>query len=198
MTDNSRVVLVDMDGVLADFDRAVYETLMPTCPDIRLPTTSHRIRVQNPQYDAEIREVTSAPGFFRDLMPIRGALEGWQRLVDLGYHPRICSSPLVWHEACEQEKRAWLTQHLGPEAAAEAHIVQNKCECPGLALIDDIPELTCGPAPWPHIVFDHPYNRGSASPHRLHGWQDPNLGRILGKLISAEDEHLQPESQPHG
>jgi 5'-nucleotidase len=184
MTDNSRVVLVDMDGVLADFDRAVYEALWLECPDIQLPTTSHRIRLQNPKYDAEIRAVTSAPGFFRDLPPIDGALKGWERLVDLGYHPRICSSPLVSHQACELEKRAWLTEHLGSDVAAEAHIVANKCECPGLALIDDIPELTCGPAPWPHIVFDQAYNRSASSPHRLRGWRDPALEALLTKITS--------------
>ena len=183
--DNTRIVLVDMDGVLADFDRAVIEALRPTCPDIQPPTTSHRIRSQNPQYEAEIRQVTGAPGFFRDLKPIDGAFEGWQRLKDLGYHPRICSSPLVWHTQCEQEKRAWLTAHLGPDVAEEAHIVQNKCTCPGLALIDDIPALACAPAPWPHIVFDHPYNRAAPSPHRLHGWHDEALPKLLREIAVA-------------
>jgi 5'-nucleotidase len=191
--DNARVVLVDMDGVLADFDRGVFEALVPTCPDLRLPTTSHRIRLQNPQYDAEIRAVTKAPGFFRDLRPIDAALDGWQRLLDLGYHPRICSSPLVSSTTCEDEKRGWLREHLGADVAAEAHIVQNKCECPGLALIDDIPEVTCGPAPWPHIVFDHAYNRHAPSPHRLRGWRDPELEPLLAKL-SGQDEKQYPES----
>jgi 5'-nucleotidase len=185
MTDNAQVILVDMDGVLADFDRAVVETLRPRCPEIELPTTSHRIRLQFPQYAAEIKAVTSATGFFRDLEPIKGALDGWQRLKDLGYHPRICSSPLFWHKECEQEKRAWLAAHLGPDVAAEAHIVDDKCHCPGLALIDDIPELTCGPAPWPHIVFDHPYNRHAGSPHRLRGWDDPALPDLLAGFSAA-------------
>jgi hypothetical protein len=48
ITDYSRTVLVEMDGVLADLDRAVYEALWLTCPDVRLPTTSHRIRLQKP------------------------------------------------------------------------------------------------------------------------------------------------------
>ena len=182
MTDYSRVVLVDMDGVLADFDRAVYEALWPTCPDIRLPTTSHRIRLQNPQYDAEIRAVTSASGFFRDLKPTDGGIEGWQRLVSLGYRPRICSSPLVSNRTCEQEKRAWLAEHLGAEVAADAHLVADKRECHGLALIDDIPEVAGGPTPWPHIVFDQAYNRDAPSPYRLRSWRDPELDSLLAKL----------------
>lgn len=179
--DYSRVVLVDMDGVLADFDGAVLEELGPKCPGIRRPTKSHRMRLEFEQYADQIRDVTSAPGFFRNLKPMPDALDGWQRLIALDYQPRICSSPLGSHPDCEQEKRDWLTAFLGQKIAEEAYIVANKCACPGIALIDDIPAIECAGATWHHIVFDQPYNRQSPSPYRLCGWGDERLPRLLGK-----------------
>jgi len=186
--DSSHVVLVDMDGVLADFDLAVVEALKPTCPDIHVGPSSHRMYLAFPAYAKQIRAVAGARGFFRDLKPIRDALAGWQLLEELGYRPHICSSPLVWHPDCEREKRAWLAEHLGEQVAREAYIVRDKCPCPGFALIDDIPSVECASnAPeWRHIVFDQTYNRQSQAPYRLHGWLDPNLPDLL---IDAQRRH---------
>jgi 5'-nucleotidase len=179
VVDASLVVLVDMDGVLADFDRAVVEALRPTCPDIRVSAESHRMHLAFPGYAQQIRAVTGAPGFFAGLEPIQDALAGWRLLGDLGYRPRICSSPLAAHPDCEGEKRAWVANLLGEQAAVEAYIVEDKCACPGIALIDDIPSIECASASWEHIVFDMPYNRHSPALRRLGGWRDRNLPSLL-------------------
>jgi len=179
VADSSQVVLVDMDGVLADFDLAVVEALKPTCPDIHVGPSSHRMHLAFPAYAEQIRAVASARGFFRGLKPIEDALAGWRLLEELGYRPRICSSPLVSHPDCEGEKRAWLAETLGEQVAREAHIVRDKCPCPGFALIDDIPSMECASSGWRHIVFDKTYNQQSQAPYRLRGWLDPNLPDLL-------------------
>ena len=179
MADSSLVVLVDMDGVLADFDRAVIEALKPTCPDIRVSAHSHRLHRAFPAYAEQIKTVTSARGFFSGLKPVQHAVAGWRLLAELGYQPRICSSPLAAHPDCEAEKRGWLADLLGEQAAFEAYIVRDKCSCPGIALIDDIPSVECEPSDWEHIVFDMPYNQQSPSARRLRGWLDPKLPDLL-------------------
>jgi len=181
MGDLSNVVLVDMDGVLADFDRHVVELLGVACPELCTATTrtDFYLKQAYPQYAEQIRAVTSAPGFFASLPLIDDAQEGWERIKQAGFVPRICSAPLVSHDACADEKRAWLAVHFGDAVAEEAIIDGRKDAHPGIALIDDRPYLRgSDEAQWQHIVFDTAYNRQIRAP-RLCGWLDPDLPRLL-------------------
>lgn len=114
---------------------------------------------------------------------VDGALEGWQRIIDLGYHPRVCSSPITNHPTCASEKIQWLWRQFVPTFGAyvvrEAIITKEKHLYAGVALMDDRPEVRhANKAPWLHILFDRPYNRHSTQP-RLLGWHDDNLGTLL-------------------
>lgn len=181
----SKTVLVDMDGVLADFDGATEAFLRKNHPSVTIAArTNFYFRDDYPDisHQAIINELHGSKGFFQALPPVPHATEGWQRLIDLGYEPRICSSPLAIHEWCKEEKLQWLQIHLGA-AAAEAAIIDSKKELyNAIALIDDRPVVkNADVASWQHVLFDQPYNAHIDTKLRLRGWQDPQLGSILAQ-----------------
>jgi 5'-nucleotidase len=183
------IVLVDMDGVLADFDGATEIFLRQNHPHIPIAERKNfyfRHDYPDETHHGLINDLHASQHFFRNLEPITDALEGWQRIIDLGYEPRICSSPLHTNEWCKEEKLAWVEHHLGRRAMKTALITSYKEECDGIALIDDRPEIkNATTAPWRHIIFDQPYNASIETELRLYGWRDPNLEALLEAAKAA-------------
>lgn len=179
------IVLIDLDGVLADFDGATQKFLEQHHPEIPIAERKnfyYRYDYPDPAHVAIIDTLHASRHFFRDLPLIEGALEGWQHVIELGYEPRVCSSPLHSNEWCKDEKLDWIERHLGEKAVQTAIITSTKELAEGIALIDDRPEIkNADKASWQHIVFGQPYNQQVDTPLRLNGWSDENLPTILNQ-----------------
>jgi 5'-nucleotidase len=113
----SQTVFVDMDGVLCDFQ-----------------TAFNRERLLDPAQPFP----QSAPGFYRSLMPIDGAIDGFQSLVsNPHFNVHILTAPSLYNPLSYTEKRLWVEDHLGFSAVERLIIANDKSMLKGDILIDD-------------------------------------------------------------
>ena len=141
------LILVDQDNVLADFDagfRAAWGAAHPEAPGVaEVERRAWNFRDDLPEtWRAAAMRVYSASGFFRSLPVIPGGREALEKMLELGWNVRICTSPIEQYQNCVAERFAWL--------------------------IDDKVEITGShPPSWRHALFDAHHNRRAAHPVRV-------------------------------
>jgi 5'(3')-deoxyribonucleotidase len=114
-----KIVYIDMDDTIADFFKAAYD-IGP-----------------NGIWIDESRMYID--GFFENLEPIAGALEGVRRLLRKPeYDVWICTQPLAESAASYIEKVRWINKWF-PELNGKIVMTQHKGLCLGEYLIDDNP-----------------------------------------------------------
>lgn len=199
MSEFDKTVLIDMDGVMADFDTAATSHLSP---EEIVERTNFYVAHDYPlQMRPSIEDVYNAPGFFEGLEPIPGMMEGWQSLLDDGYIPRVASAPLSSNVTAVEGKVKWLDRimvpEFGPSVVSEAIIDKDKWKYKGLVLLDDRPAVPRGPngddqAEWRHVLFGWSHLKQvplAQTAFRLLNWHDtPTLLGIL-KTIADSRSH---------
>mmetsp|Transcript_38563 Transcript_38563/g.120455 ORF Transcript_38563/g.120455 Transcript_38563/m.120455 type:complete len:245 (-) Transcript_38563:27-761(-) len=190
----AKVVLVDMDGVIADFELQFLQRWREAHPEAswisREDRRAHYVDMDpSGVYDTErSHAVITSPGFYATMPPVPGAVEALREIAaEPGMEVRICTAPFGKGETaarCEEEKRRWVAEYLGdawltPERFA---CVKDKTGTPGDLLVDDKPDPTShwsfgkGAEPsWRHVVFTAPFNEGlpeCAGKPRLSNWAD--------------------------
>ncbi|MBO1114284.1 5'-3'-deoxyribonucleotidase [Bordetella petrii] len=184
------LILLDQDGVLADFEHAFLDAWRARHPDIApVPYESRRsFRILDdypPDLRARAEAIYTAPGFIRDLPPVPGAVEAYRELLALGMDVRICTSPLLQFENCVAEKYLWVERHLGRAATERLVLTRDKTLVRGDLLIDDKPRIQGAVRPsWRHIVYDTPYNRQETDRPRLTWANWRNV--LAGELYTAD------------
>jgi len=159
------LILIDQDGVLADFERAFHTAWQRAghdFPAVALERrTSLHVRDDYPQaLYGEVEAIYTAPGFYRDLPAIAGALDGMRELLEAGHDVRICTAPLNQYRNCVAEKFEWVEQHLGPGFVDRIILTKDKTVVHGDILVDDNPDIRGSRRPdWRQVLFDQPYNR---------------------------------------
>jgi 5'-nucleotidase len=168
-------VLLDMDGVLVDWDAGFRREWARFGHD---PSKIDRAKSYSmedcvaPELKNAALAVMSQPGFFRDLPPMEGAVRAVEEMIERGFSVLICTSPLPCNPTCPQDKIAWVRQHLGhiefrqPGDATKRLdpqdiivMTRDKTFVAGDVLIDDKPVVRGSMRPaWEHIVFGAPYN----------------------------------------
>ncbi|NXV01434.1 NT5C protein, partial [Cettia cetti] len=139
-------VLVDMDGVLADFEGAVlreFRARFPAEPRVELAerrgfSVREQYRSLREDLAAKVASVYESPGFFLDLDPVPGALEAVQEMLHMqDTEVFICTSPLRKYEHCVVEKYKWVEKHLGPEFVERIILTRDKTMVAADLLFDD-------------------------------------------------------------
>ena len=109
------VLLIDLDGVLCDFDTRKKEFEKLGFKDSKLWTH---------------------PTLYKDLNPIAGAIESWRKLQEK-YDTYILSTPPWSSPDAWKEKRIWVEKYLGKSAKKKLVLSHNKGLLKGDFLIDD-------------------------------------------------------------
>ena len=112
MKDGRKIVYIDMDDTICDFTT---------------PFKTGEYKLKYPQ---------SKVGFFLDLKPIEGAIEGINTLQSK-YDVWILTRPSIKNIHCYTEKAAWIRKYLGEEMLNKMILCPDKSLVKGDYLIDD-------------------------------------------------------------
>lgn len=172
-----RIILVDMDDVIADFDRGFLDLYRAQNPDQFFVSLENRrnFRLKN-DYPKDLRplveKVYFSKGFFLNLPPVEGSLEALSELKKEAKNVYICTSPFTENPFCLSEKWGWVENYLGHDWIERLIITRDKTMVHGDMLIDDRPNIRGIMKPsWEHILYSRPYNQDVEGKRRL-TWQN--------------------------
>lgn len=207
------IVLVDMDGVVAQFEHRVLHHWQQLHPDkAHVPLEQRRGFEITSNYPEEHREhlwdLFNRPALFSELEPEPGAVEA---IKELDEYARVffCSKPLVTNPTCHSDKNAWIARHFGPTWCKRLILTSDKTLVRGDILIDDKPDVTgVVDATWRHVLYrthhnvdSHPLTPGVTAHYVLDGWH--HWKRYLGDIPwdrtrRHQDHHfIFPTLRPH-
>jgi 5'-nucleotidase len=170
-------VIVDMDGVLANFELGVHEAFIKQYPEYpAVPLDQRRAFYVKDDYPKHLQPLIEAiyleKGFYANLKPIEGALVALGEIASSGYEVFICTSPLLQNPYCIPEKYDWVARHLGREWLGMVIVAKDKTVVHGDYLIDDKSRVEGVQIPsWEHILFTQPYNQDLQGRTRI-TWQN--------------------------
>ncbi|XP_028910590.1 5'(3')-deoxyribonucleotidase, mitochondrial [Ornithorhynchus anatinus] len=179
-------VLLDMDGVLADFEGGFlrkFRARYPDNPFVPLEDrrgfwVSEQYGRLRPDLSEKAISIWESKNFFMDLDPLPGAVEAVKEMANLeNTDVFICTSPIKKYQYCPYEKYAWVEKHFGHEFLEQIVLTQDKTVISADLLIDDRPDITgAEPNPiWEHILFTACHNKHlqpQPPVRRLRSWTD--------------------------
>uniref|UniRef100_A0A8C8SFB6 5', 3'-nucleotidase, cytosolic n=1 Tax=Pelusios castaneus TaxID=367368 RepID=A0A8C8SFB6_9SAUR len=179
-------VLVDMDGVLADFEGGLLRAFLarfPGEPHVELAerrgfSAREQYRSLREDLGTKVASVYESSGFFLGLEPIPGAIEAMQEMIHIpDTEVFICTSPLQKYEHCIAEKYSWVEKHLGPMFVERLILTRDKTIVSADLLFDDKDTIKgAEPTPsWEHVLFTCCHNKHlelQTPNRRLQSWAD--------------------------
>jgi len=184
------VILLDMDGVLVDWDAGFLSAWSGRSPVNRQESYAMEKCVP-PHLEEEARAVFHADGFFANLPPMPGAVAAVKRMAEMGYKVMFCTSPVLTSGSCPSEKFEWIRKHFGAGWVGQIVMTSDKTVVRGDVLIDDKPRITGSATPvWKQLMFAAPYNRSVTGVARLEAWDEweEKLTALLSEVDTPAEE----------
>lgn len=191
-------LLIDMDGVLVDWDAGFEAVWNGRAPIDRCKSYIMQDCVPT-ALKAEATAISREPGFFASLPPAQGGIDAVKHLAGLpGFNVLICTAPLWANPTCVPDKLEWIERHLGPEWLRRTVLSHDKTCVRGDVLIDDKPDIDGAQHPtWIQAVFDQPYNANLCKEtfkYRMKDWMDQLQWKsMLLRLLKDVGHRLEPE-----
>lgn len=157
-------ILVDMDGVLVDWDRGFHEIWHDREVVNRDKSYFMEECVGAKEYAQEVVDIYHQKGFFASLPPMEGSIEALKSMKNkYKFEICLCTTPIWSSQHCLQEKSDWVKKHLGVEWLSRILFTTDKCMVRGDVLIDDKPRhlMKAASTSWLHILYEQPYNKDS-------------------------------------
>lgn len=191
-------VLVDMDGVLCDFERHMLDLFCQKFPDEPFVDPSQRNTIfMHEQYEKlkpglgrKIQDIMHGRDFFLAMPEIEGAVAAIKEMSTIpGVDVYICTSPIDDPQYCAPEKYKWVQKHIGRDWISKMILTSDKTLISGDLLIDDRHYITgtVSPPPWDHILFVQCHNKHLNDDHfqeknvtrRLENWTDGSWRMLI-------------------
>lgn len=174
------VVLLDMDGPLADFDAKYWDfcTEMQFDMDITCLTDPARRRfmeenIRNKRHRETARKFIESGHnrWFRDLPVTPGAKEGVESLLaDSRIDLWVCTKPMEKNSTCRDDKGAWLADHF-PALVKKMILAPDKSLVRGHVLLDDAPRIDWTyRAEWEPVIFPSVFNEAGSQWEHFRRW----------------------------
>jgi len=160
-------LLIDMDGVLCDLIKKWFSVYNTEHHDTLQP---EQMVKWGPHMYAKkgkaIYRYLSQPGFFLDLEPIAGAVEGVQKLINLGHEVIVVTAAKHGH----RDKLDWVQKNLPFLDYRHVVFAHRKELVRGDVLFDDAPHNLAAFLPYGlPVAMAHPYNEGAPG-ERVPDW----------------------------
>lgn len=173
------VILIDMDGPLADFELGLFRSWVKKYPkrpaihpnerDVFWCATQYNNL--GLEFGKDTTSIVDTPGFFAGLPVVCGSQNGISCLGKAGHKVVVCTTPRPNLPHSIEEKRLWLLKNFGERISRQAIMAQDKTLVHGDFLIDDNPEIkgeNLNPS-WRQILWDMPFNKKTPIP-RAKSW----------------------------
>lgn len=167
------IILMDMDGPLADFDRAFWDLCEQMGFEMNCTrgqqsqrfATDHVVHFDDRRW---IRRHIDTTDWFRHLPVTPGALKGMATLAQLA-EVWVVSKPLLLNPRCRDDKAAWLKEHFG--LTYHLILANDKSMIRGHVLVDDAPHLDwLADASWWPLIYRTTWNGDGSRWEKLPRW----------------------------
>ena len=187
--DTKPLILLDMDGVLADLTGRMRELVHDRVPGHQFPEVieNWHLRTGRRGTDDMVQAIFCEDGFFGSLDPMPGAREAVRALRDEA-DVRFCSTPFRSNATCARDKAEWVVRHFGQGSDRDLVLTADKTLVHGDVLVDDRPDIVGISTPtWTQVVYSHPYNLGMKMP-RMRAWDDEGIALVLAVAREQADQ----------